>query len=487
MNMKIKTWLLLSYFLVMILPVIATYVLFLFIQGYNDELKVKEHVETVAEIASLKKLLADPALYKPNSNWNKIQQAVDSNESVVLLNKDGIVIFASHSSVASTFMNYGKEQLYDGLYELQQGYRSYTYRQPVFIQDEIVGFFDIQIPREQWVKGVANRAILIGGGLIIMFVLVYAMVIILLNKKLLRPLHMLMHDMNKFAAEETVEERSTKPDEMGILTKQFYAMRRQINMARDTAKQEQQAKEFIVASVSHDLKTPLTSIKAYAESLVYEKNIEANEQQEYLHIIMEKTDFLKAMLDDLLTYTMLHSAEHSMDFVSVEGEEFFDMLISDYEALCKQKGVVLHVDLQITGEYKVDPNQMIRVMDNLVSNAISHTAPNGRIWLGAMSDDLPDWTYSFVQESLDCRKKEQGALLIVQNEGKGIDAELLPHVFEPFYQKNEARNKSELQKTGLGLSIAKQIIEKHGGWITIFSQENVGTCVVCMLPKTKER
>ncbi|WP_050352446.1 hypothetical protein [Virgibacillus pantothenticus] len=77
--MKIKTWLLLSYFLVMILPVIATYVLFLFIQGYNDELKVKEHVETVAEIASLKKLLADPALYKPNSNWNKIQQAVDSN------------------------------------------------------------------------------------------------------------------------------------------------------------------------------------------------------------------------------------------------------------------------------------------------------------------------------------------------------------------------------------------------------------------------
>lgn len=104
-----------------------------------------------------------------------------------------------------------------------------------------------------------------------------------------------------------------------------------------------------------------------------------------------------------------------------------------------------------------------------------------------MSDDLPDWIYSFVQESLDCRKKEQGALLIVQNEGKGIDAELLPHVFEPFYQKNEARNKSELQKTGLGLSIAKQIIEKHGGWITIFSQENVGTCVVCMLPKTKER
>ena len=71
---------------------------------------------------------------------------------------------------------------------------------------------------------------------------------------------------------------------MGILTKQFYAMRRQINMARDTAKQEQQAKEFIVASVSHDLKTPLTSIKAYAESLVYEKNIEANEQQEYLHM-----------------------------------------------------------------------------------------------------------------------------------------------------------------------------------------------------------
>lgn len=486
--MKIKTWLLVSYFVVMVLPVMAGYLLFLFIQGYHDDLKLQERIEIVEGITTLKALLTDPELYKFNSDWDKMKQDIDENQAVTLLNKDGIVMYASHPSVTSSFQKYGKKQLYEGLYELEQGYRSYTYRQPVFMKDELIGFFEIQIPREQWVEGVTNRALLVGVGLCIIFIVIYTLVVLFVNKKIVRPLKVLINDMKRFADGESIHKRQTKKDEMGELTAHFYVMSRQINKARKIAKQEQQAKEYLVASVSHDLKTPLTSIKAYAESLVFEKNIHVKEQKEYLRIIMEKTDFLKAMLDDLLTYTMLRSSEKQLELALVDGEEFFDMLTSDFETLCKQKGVDLHVSLQVKGKYKVDPNQMIRVMDNLVSNAISHTPTNGNIWLGVVSGDLPDWTYSFVRKNIDWEgQEEEAAFIFIQNEGKGIDETVLPHVFEPFYQHNPARSKQEFQRNGLGLSIAKQVIEEHGGWIHIFSQKNIGTCVVCMLPQTLER
>ncbi|MBU5267309.1 sensor histidine kinase [Virgibacillus proomii] len=485
--MKIKAWLLLSYFMVMILPVIAAFFLFMFINAYNNELKVKEHIEIVKEIDVLKNILTDPELYKLNVNKDIIQKALDTEETVELLSKDGVVIYASSPSATSSFYKYTKEQLYEDLYNLKQGYRSYTYRQPVFDHDELIGFFHVQIPREQWLEGVANRTYLIGGGLIIVFILIYSMVVLLVNRKLHRPLRKIMNDMTKFAAGEEIKESSPNNDEIGDLMRHFYAMRNQIKIARNAIKQEQQAREFLIASVSHDLKTPLTSIKAYTESLIYEEQLDDEERQEYLHVIMEKADFLKTMLDDLLTYTTLHSTAQDMEFVRVEGKEFFEMLISDYDALCKQKGIYLHTYQQVTGAYDVNPNQLIRVVNNLVSNAISHTPSGKRVWLAAVSDGLPEWIFPFVDEGSYLQNKEVGVLLIVQNDGEGITEDLLPYVFEPFYQGSKARSKKHLQGTGLGLSITKQIIEKHGGSVRIFAEKEVGTCVICKLPIATER
>src|SRR5690625_6380198 len=95
-------------------------------------------------------------------------------------------------------------------------------------------------------------------------------------------------------------------------------MRKQINAAQEVIDQEQRKKEYMIASISHDLKTPLTSIKAYAESLENEQELTETEQKEYRKIIMEKSDFMKQMLDDLLTYTLLQSRseEHTSELQS---------------------------------------------------------------------------------------------------------------------------------------------------------------------------
>lgn len=235
----------------------------------------------------------------------------------------------------------------------------------------------------------------------------------------------------------------------------------------------------MIATISHDLKTPLTSIRAYAESLSAERNLVDEEREEYREIIINKANYMQQMLDDLLMYTLLQSSTYEMDLVQVEGSEFFDMLLSDYEQLCYDKNITLEVQSEIEGIFNVNPKQLMRVTDNLMSNAIQHTPKEGAIWLAAVfSENLPNWVFPYVKQEL----KLDGPLLIVQNSGEGIDKEALNHVFEPLFQADIARSKKGVSGTGLGLSITKQIIEKHGGKVQMMSHKTIGTCVICKLP-----
>jgi signal transduction histidine kinase len=485
--MKIKAWLLLSYFIVMILPLIAAYLLLGWINSYNDEQKVAEHVEVTIALEEVKQTLDQPGLYAPDGNIEEVEALAGKNLSIALYNRDGVIIYTSNPYFASTHHSLGREHLYEGLYSLEQGYRAYTYKQPVFENNDVTGFFHVQMGRDEWVEGVENRGYLTGSVFLLVFALIYITVIRMVNKKLNMPLTGLMNNMTAFAHGQPVEEIPIKNDEVGKVTEQFYDMRRQIITAREAVDQEQQAKEYLIASVSHDLKTPLTSIKTYAESLKAENDLTAKERKDYQHVIVEKADFMQHMLDDLLTYTLLQSREHDMEQVLVDGNEFFDMLVADYEPLSKQKGIKLQAYAEVAGMYNVNPKQIMRVADNLVSNAIAHTPEAGKVWITAVSDSkkLTEALFDFVPEK-DVVQKIDAVYFIVQNEGKGISPDKLPYVFDPLYQSDEARSKNDRSGTGLGLSITKQIIEKHGGNVQIFSRENAGTCVICSLPVLKE-
>jgi signal transduction histidine kinase len=485
--MKIKTWLLLSYFIVMILPLIAAYLLLGWINSYNDEQKVAEHIDVTTELEEIKQLLDDPGLYTPGGDREYIENMASQSLSIVLYNRDGVVVYTSDPSFTSAHFGMGREQLYEDLYSLEQGYRAYTYKQPVFENNDLAGFFHVQMARDKWVDGVTNRGYLTGTAFLVVFTLIYITVIYMVNKKLNEPLRGLMDNMTAFASGQKMEEKPVKNDEIGKVTAHFYDMRRQIIAARESVEQEQQAKKYLIASVSHDLKTPLTSIKAYAETLKKENDLSLKEQGDYRNVITEKADFMQHMLDDLLTYTLLQSREHDMELVQVDGNEFFEMLVADYAPLSKQKGNELHSYVEVDGMYNVNPKQMMRVADNLVSNAVAHTPEEGKIWLCAVSDHkkLSEMLFDFIPKK-DFAEETDAVYFAVQNEGKGISPEKLEHVFDPLYQADEARSKNDKSGTGLGLSITKQIIEKHGGHVRIFSKEEVGTCVICSLPSKKE-
>ena len=483
--MKIKTWLLSSYLIVMILPLVMGYLLFAWINSYNNDQKVKEFFTTSTEIQQIQTVLTNPYLYKPKVEQPEVERLVNEKLSVVLYSPDGFVLYSS-IPLQYTQIAMIRKNLYEDLYSLHQGFRSYTYKEPVFDENQLVGFYELELARDEWVSAVSNRTWLVFGLFFALFLLIYITVVFFVNRKINRRLLGLKDEMTTIASGEKVEETETNHDEIGQLQRHFYDMQKKINVANEIIERDQQAKEYMIATISHDLKTPLTSIRAYAEALDLNDGLTSKEQAEYRQVIVEKSNFMKQMIDDLLTFTLLQSPSYEMEFVDVDGAEFFEMLVSDYEPLCEQKTIHLDVYSETIGLYEVNPKQMMRVADNLMSNAIQHTAGKGHIWLAAISEEKVHWLFDFAKKgyTFDFTKN---MYLIVQNNGKGIAKENISEVFNPLYQTDEARTKTEARGTGLGLSITKQIIEKHNGDVRILSIEETGTCVICRIPKILKR
>ncbi len=481
--MKIKTWLLLSYLIVMILPLGAAYGLFAWINSYHQDQNVEEYFQKWTELQTIITIVDDPALYKLGLEHEQLNELTGAHTAIELHSKDGYLLYTSNPLLATVQSFESKENLYKSLYEFEQSYRSYTYRAPVFFSKELVGFYEVKLARAEWVNGVSNRTWFVVAFFVAIVIGIFIGVALLVNRKLNQRLAHLMQQMKVFAEHGEVRQIEQQNDEIGELAASFDKMRQQIEAARDKIAQEQREKEYMIASISHDLKTPLTSIRAYAESLGNDHDLTAAQQREYREVIVQKANYMKQMLDDLLMYTLLQSPSYEIELVEVEGSEFFDMLVSDYEPLCTEKEITLQTFCEVDGVYAVNPKQLLRVADNLMSNAMKHSKINGEIVLAAVSAQyLPKDIMSFAKSLFS---EQDGMYFIVQNSGVGIAPEELAFVFEPLYQTDTARTKKEDTGTGLGLSITKRIIEKHGGTVQIASEINCGTCVVCWLPTTK--
>lgn len=481
--MKIRTWLLLSYLVVMLLPLIAAYGLFAWINSYHQEQNVAEYLDNWLEVQQAEHLLDDPSLYRPSADWRAVDDLASDQFSITLYTNAGFMLYSSNPLKKAPLSFISKNELYEDLNELQRKFSTYRYKKPVFTGNTLTGVYEIEMPRDQWTAGVKQRTWLTAALFTAFFLLLFAGVVLLVNRRLNRPLELLMGQMASYARGEQTGTVITRNDEIGELAGSFDAMKEELETARQKLAAEQQQKEFMIASISHDLKTPLTSIRAYTEAL-QAGTLSEQEQREYADVIVSKSSYMRQMLDDLLTYTLLQSGSYDMALTIVDGDEFFEMLVSGYEALCAEKEITLHTVADVIGTYEVDAKQMIRVMDNITANAVAHAPAKGQIGICALhaNSAAPAWLFDFVLQEMT---QPDGMYLIVQNEGKGLAEQQLTHVFDPLFQADPARTKAGERGNGLGLSITKQIMEKHGGTVRMVSVENTGTAVICRLPEWK--
>ncbi|WP_373893035.1 two-component system histidine kinase PnpS [Virgibacillus natechei] len=226
-------------------------------------------------------------------------------------------------------------------------------------------------------------------------------------------------------------------------------------------KLELMRKDF-VANVSHELKTPITSIKGFAETLMDSEFDDEKARGEFTRLIYNESHRLQLLIEDLLTLSKLEREDFQLDYSEVNTRSLTDEVVPALEYKAKQKQLTFSSNVEDVS-FIADRERIKQVFINLVDNAIHYTLENGEVTLNVDTTD----EYVHIQ---------------VSDTGIGIEQKQLTRIFERFYRVDKARSRNT-GGTGLGLAIAKHIVEVHNGEITIDSELNNGTAVHVYLPK----
>ena len=226
----------------------------------------------------------------------------------------------------------------------------------------------------------------------------------------------------------------------------------------DIKKLENMRSQF-VADISHELKTPLTSIKGFAETLRYVYDDET--RNKFLSIIDEESDRLARLLEDILClYEIEQKRSTVLEEFNVDEEiEKVYMLLNDQ---AKKKGVEIFLDTHSNCVLMGDKDKFKQMLLNLVSNSVKYTEKGGKVRVESYNRDM-------------------NLILVIEDNGIGISAEDLPRIFERFYRVDKARSR-ESGGTGLGLAIVKHIVRLFDGEINVTSELGVGTKIVITIP-----
>jgi len=241
-------------------------------------------------------------------------------------------------------------------------------------------------------------------------------------------------------------------------------------MADDLAARQTQladadrARRQLLADVSHELMTPLTAIRGYADTLALPQfGPQAADGQRYVRIIQEEVERIERLVGDLLDLARFEAAGLTLVSENVPVAELFDRVVARHEHAAREKQVT--VDVRLPDEEMTivaDPRRMEQALQNLASNALRHTPRGGRVTLGA--------------------EQHGGRTRIrVADTGRGIPPEHLPHVFDRFYKADPSRAETG---SGLGLSIVKAIVERHGGTVSARSLPGSETVFEIEIPGT---
>jgi signal transduction histidine kinase len=247
-----------------------------------------------------------------------------------------------------------------------------------------------------------------------------------------------------------VEVRSA--DELGELASSFNRM--SLDLARAT-----QARRQMTADIAHDLRSPLSVIAGYAEALSEGKLAGSPEVYGILH---QETRLLSRLVDDLRTLSLADAGELPLNRQPLEPRALLEQVAARHAVAAEAKGISIKVDAgEMTPQISADAERLTQVLDNLVTNALRFTPAGGEILLRA-------------------RSAEGKALIQVEDNGSGMTAEEIQHAFDRFYRGDKARQANG--ESGLGLAIARSIVEAHGGTIAVASRPGRGSIFSVRLP-----
>jgi len=255
-------------------------------------------------------------------------------------------------------------------------------------------------------------------------------------------------------------------DEVDNLSRTFREMAKRIEEQIEKLQKSDLLRRELVANVSHDLRTPLATLTAYIETMqLKDFDWSSDERQKYLKVAGKHCKRLSSLVDDLFELASLDAKETKLNLESFSIAELIQDVVQNYELSAKEKNITLTSNIGQDLSFVIGDIRLVeRVLENLIINALRHTPEGGTVSLILNPSD----EYMNVQ---------------VLDTGVGIPEEALPHIFDRFYKtENKGNTSTSLSGFGLGLAIAKRIMDLHGGGIEVESELHAGSCFTFSFP-----
>ncbi|HEY9061393.1 MAG TPA: HAMP domain-containing sensor histidine kinase [Pseudobacteroides sp.] len=327
-------------------------------------------------------------------------------------------------------------------------------------------FFDIS-PIRKFVKNFMSDFM---GYFLLIILITNGILTFIVSQSIIKPLKKLKYGAEQIKEGNLYFEIHEKSgDEVGAVCRAFEEMRQRLKDALEQQLKYDEERNEFMASITHDLKTPITSIKGHIEGLRDGIADTPEKNEKYLDIIYKKAVDMDRLINDLTFFSNQTLKKVPFNFAKVNLKYFIEDMIDEYQIELEKLGISIasSYDLDHNTMVKADVEKLKRVIANIFENSIKYMdKEKGHI-------------------KIDVQDRGGKVLIGIHDNGEGIKAENLPNIFTRFYRADASRNTSK-GGSGLGLAIASQIIDEHGGQIWAESEFGKGTCIYFELEKIGE-
>lgn len=292
-----------------------------------------------------------------------------------------------------------------------------------------------------------------------------------LNKDIYKPLKELSIAMQRISTGDfDYHMANRRDDEIGILFDNYEQMRLQLKENEEEKAQNEKKSKELVSNISHDLKTPITSIKGYVEGIMDGVADTPEKMDKYIKTIYNKANDMDRLINELTTYSGIDSNKIPYHFHILNVSDYFSDCVEEVGLDLESKNMHLNFTNLVSADTCVvaDPEQLKKVINNIISNSVKYMGHDNGVIDIRILDEV------------------ESVKIEIEDNGKGIESKDIGNIFERFYRTDSSRNSLQ-GGSGIGLSIVKKIIEDHGGYVWATSRQGEGTCMHFVLRKYTER
>ncbi|MGO4343861.1 sensor histidine kinase [Paenibacillus sp. MCAF9] len=483
--MSIRLKLLLSYAAMLVIPLISIILISLLmvivfrgdLQGIKsiyestEELFGQEEVKHIAQEIK-RSVELQPNILNNQSYLEEMTNELQKRDSEIIVRVDGEVLYRSldiqkFSDVSSNLPPFNRNEAFRQYPAKKIGNANYSFMQFDFhYQNNKQGtlFIISKVnPTTYFIRKYFPTLFL---SLIFVLIVTHILLTTFMSKNIIRPLQALRN-----AASEIKEGnldfqiKVNGKDEIGQLGIMFEEMRSRLQTSIQVQEQYEVNRKELISNISHDLKTPLTTIRGYIDGILDGVADTPEKNLKYMQTIAVKAEELDHLINELFLYSKLDLNQQQFHFEAVNVLAFLMDWSEELEFELEKQGITYHSDIQLdpSAIFLLDRDQFKRVLNNIIQNSVRY-----------MDKQQPS-----IQLTAHCTESE--AILEIRDNGSGIDPEALQHIFERFYRADESRN-ARTGGSGLGLAIAKQIMLGHQGGIEAYSKLRVGTTIKLCIP-----